>query len=314
MDRRDEALVGDVQQGEARRLVDAAALGLDDPVLDLVAHPEAVAPTDLVGPHDEVDLVELAAVDRHRPPALERDRHVLGGDVDVRVPVGDAHDRGDDLHRRGQLLERLGLVGGAPDVGVRRVGLLGGIAVGEPVRLQEGAHLRPPAELVDERGVEPRLVDPQLRVDEQAVAVEALDVVALVGAAVAPDVDAVVVHRLDQQRAGDGPPERRRVEVRLAGGRDVERTALQRHQPLAHELRAAVDDARLLGAVLRRPGRHAAEVRLVVLPEVGGVGVRDRPLGAHPGDRRRRVEPAGEGDADALADRQRQQDPAVHLR
>ena len=224
--------------------------------------------------------------------------------------MGDAHDRGDDLHRRRQLLERLRLVGRPPDVGVRRVGLLGGIAVGESVGLQEGAHLRPPAELGDEVGVEPRLVDPQRRVDEQAVAIEALDVVALVGAAVAPDVDAVVVHRLDQQRAGDGPSERRRVEVRLAGRGDVEGTALQGHQALAHELGPAVDEAGVLGAVLRRPVGHAAEVGLVVLPEVGRVGVGDRPLGAHPGDRGRRVEPAGEGDADALADRQRQQDPA----
>ena len=83
---------------------------------------------------------------------------------------------------------------------------------------EELAHLGPAAELVDELLVEPRLVDPQRRVDEQAVAVEALDVVALVGGAVAPDVDAVVVHRPHEQRAGDGPPERRRVEVRPAGG------------------------------------------------------------------------------------------------
>ena len=180
------------------------------------------------------------------------------------------------------------------------------------MRLQECAHLCPPAELVDERGVEPRLVDPQLRVDQQAVAVETLDVVALVGAAVAPDVDAVVVHRLHEQRAGDRPPERRGVEVRLAGSRDVERPALQRHQALTHELGAAVDEARLLSAVLRSAVRYPAEVGLVILPEVGGVGVRDRPLGAHPGDRGRGVEPAREGDADALADWQLQQDAAVH--
>ena len=50
------------------------------------------------------------------------------------------------------------------------------------------------------------------------------------------------------------------------------------------------------------PRRNAGEVGLVVLAEVGGVGVRDGAAGAHPGDGRRRVEPAGEGDADALAD------------
>ena len=150
----------------------------------------------------------------------------------------------------------------------------------------------------------------RLRVDEQPVAVEALDVVALVGAAVAPDVDAVVVHRLHEQRAGDGAAERRGVEVRLAGGGDVERTALQRDEALVDELGAAVDEAGLLGAVLLGPVGHAGEVGLVVLAEVGGVGVGDRTLLAHPRDGGRRVEPAGERDADPLADRQRRQ----HLR
>jgi hypothetical protein len=42
----DQPLVGDVQQRHARRLVDAAALGLDDAVLDLVAHAQAVAAAD----------------------------------------------------------------------------------------------------------------------------------------------------------------------------------------------------------------------------------------------------------------------------
>ena len=41
VDAGDEPLVGDEQQRHAGRLVDAAALGLDDAVLDLVAHAEA---------------------------------------------------------------------------------------------------------------------------------------------------------------------------------------------------------------------------------------------------------------------------------
>ena len=90
------------------------------------------------------------------------------------------------------------------------------VAVRQVAREQQLAHLLAPAELVDEVVVEPRLVDAQVRVDEQAVAVEALDVVALVGGAVAPDVDAVVLHRPHEQRAGDGAAERRRVEVRAA--------------------------------------------------------------------------------------------------
>ena len=163
------------------------------------------------------------------------------------------------------------------------------------------------AELVDERRVEPRLVDPQRRVDHQAVAVEALDVVALVGRAVAPHVDAVVLHRPHEQRAGDRAPERRRVEVRPAGGADVERTALQRHQALADELVAAVDESRLLGAVDLGAVRDTGEVGLVGLAEVGGVGVRDRAPLAHPGDGGRRVETTGERDSDPFADGQRHQ-------
>ena len=167
------------------------------------------------------------------------------------------------------------------------------------------AHLRPSAELVDEGGVEPRLVDAQLRVDQQAVAVEALDVVALVGAAVAPDVDAVGVHRLDEQRAGHRPTERGRVEVRLAGRGDVEGAALQRHQALADELRAAVDEARLLGT-LRRPLRDARQIGSSYCPRsaVYRVGRRLRRASTRPP---RGVEAAGEGDADALAHGQRQQ-------
>ena len=67
---------------------------------------------------------------------------------------------------------------------------------------------------------------------------------------------------------------------------------------------AAVDQPGLLGAVRLGPVGHAGEVGLVVLAEVGGVGVRDGALLAHPGDGGRRVEPAGEGDADAFADRE----------
>ena len=75
-----------------------------------------------------------------------------------------------------------------------------------------------------------------------------------------------------------------------------------RREALLDQLGLAVDRARQLGAVLHRAGRHAGDVGLVVLPDVGGVGARHRSLGAHPGDRHGGVETSGEGDADALAD------------
>ena len=97
-------------------------------------------------------------------------------------------------------------------------------------------------------------------------------------------------------------PMRRRVEVGHAGGGDVEGAALQRREPFGHELRAAVDQPRLLGAVLERLARDVVVVGLVRLPQVGGVGVGNRALCAHPVKRGARIEAAGKRDADSFAD------------
>ena len=176
-------------------LVDAAALGFDDAVFDLVAHAEAVAAADAVGFEHEGDGVgELFAVERDGEAFFEADGDLFGFDGDVVAPEGDAHDGGDDLHAGGEELEVLGFVGCAEDVGVGGVGLLGGHLVAEAGLGHEGGHLGAAAELVDEGGVEPGLVDLEVGVDEQAVAIEALDVVALEGGAVAPDVDVVFLH------------------------------------------------------------------------------------------------------------------------
>src|SRR5699024_767352 len=89
-------------------------------------------------------------------------------------------------------------------------------------------HFGATAKLVDELLIKPRLVDAKLGVDEQTVAIEALDVVPLVCAAIAPDVDAVFLHRRHPHRAGDSASDRRRVEVGDTGGGDMECTALER--------------------------------------------------------------------------------------
>ena len=219
------------------------------------------------------------------------------------VPEPDAHDRLDDLDAGVEVLQGLRLVGGAPDVGVGGVGLLGAVPVRQVVGDQPLGHLLAAAELGDEVGVQPRLVDPQPRVGQQAVAVEPLDVVALVGRAVAPDLDVVLEHRPDQQRAGDRPAQRGGVEVAAPAGADVERAAGQRGEALLDQRGPAVDQAGDLGAVGGGPAGHRVDVRLVVLADVGGVGAGDGALVAHPRDRDRRVETAGEGDADAFADR-----------
>src|SRR3954464_593774 len=73
----------------------------------------------------------------------------------------------------------------------------------------------------------------------------------------------------------------------------------------------AVDEHRLLRAVQAGTAGDGADVGLVVLAEVGGEGVRDAAVLAHPRDRAARVEPTREGDPDALADRQRVEDGAA---
>src|SRR6185295_15828907 len=129
----------------------------------------------------------------------------------------------------------------------------------------------------------------------------ALDIVALERAAVAPDVDVIAFHREDEHRAGDRAPERRRVEVGDASGGDVEGPTLERGDALLDELRAAVDQPRLLGAILQRLPRDLVVVLLVRLTEVRRVGVGDRAFRAHPVKGSTRIEAARKRDADFLA-------------
>src|SRR5262249_37575491 len=109
------------------------------------------------------------------------------------------------------------------------------------------------------------------------------------------------LHRNDEHRAGDGAAKGRRVEVRDTCGRDVEGAALQGGEPLGDELAAAVDQPRLLGAVLERAPRNLVVVLLVGLPEIRRVCVRNRALLPHPVERGAGVESARERDADSLA-------------
>jgi hypothetical protein len=147
----DEALVGDEEQGEAGRLVDAAALGLDDAILNLVGHAEAVAAADAIGFEKKFDgVVELAAVERDGKALFKADGDLFALDLDIVAPEGRAHDGNDDLDGRRKMLQVFGFVRCAEHVGVGGVGLLGGHLVGEAVALHEGGHLGAAAELVDE--------------------------------------------------------------------------------------------------------------------------------------------------------------------
>jgi len=77
-----------------------------------------------------------------------------------------------------------------------------------------------------------------------------------------------------------------------------------RGDSLANQRSAAVDKARLFRAIFESRARNGVVVGLVGLAEVGCVGVRDGALLLHPVQGGGGVEPAGEGDADFLADGQ----------
>ena len=114
VDAGDEPLVGDEQQREPGPFVNAAALRLDDAVLDLIAHAEAVPAADGVRLEEHVERRrESAAVDCDRMPLVEADRDRFSLHRHVVAPEGGAHDRLDDGDALVEELEVLRFVGGA---------------------------------------------------------------------------------------------------------------------------------------------------------------------------------------------------------
>ena len=131
-----------------------------------------------------------------------------------------------------------------PDVGIGGIRLLGTVAIGQLVLGQKSAHLGATAKFADECSVKPGLVNAQCRVGKQAISIEPLDVVALVGAAIAPDVNVVLLHCAHQQRASNCAAEGSGVEICFASGADVECTALQGNQTFVHQLLDTIHHAR----------------------------------------------------------------------
>ena len=109
---------------------------------------------------------------------------------------------------------------------------------------------------------------------------------------------------IDEHGAGDGAADGRGVEVVHAGRGDVKGAALQRRDAFGDELLAAIDQARLFGAVLQGAARDVVVIGLVGLAEICRVGVGNGALGAHPVDGGAGIEAAGEGEADFFARRQ----------
>src|SRR5205085_9934692 len=90
------------------------------------------------------------------------------------------------------------------------------------------------------------------------------------------------------------------VEVGVAGGADMEGATLDRGDAFGDELRPAFDQPRFLGAIGERLARDLVIVFFVRLTKVGGIGIWNGALRAHPVHGGARVEPAGKRDADLL--------------
>ena len=82
----------------------------------------------------------------------------------------------------------------------------------------------------------------------------------------------------------------------------MEGTAGQGGEALLHQRLSAVDQPGDFGAVGGGAVGDRGDVGFVVLADVGGVRARHGALVAHPRDRYRGVESAGEGDTDAFTD------------
>ena len=191
---------------------------------------------------------------------------------------------------------------GTEHIGISGIGFFHRHFVVKPVGDQVFGHFFAPAQFVDELLVQPRFVDFERGVGQQAIAVEAFDIVAFIGAAVAPDVYVVLFHGGDQRGARYGAPERGGVEIRHAAGGNMERAALDGSDALAGKLSAAVNQAGVFRAVFHGFLRDGGIVVFVGLPEVGGVGIGVAAFQFYPQQRGGGVQPARKGDADFLPD------------
>ena len=88
----------------------------------------------------------------------------------------------------------------------------------------------------------------------------------------------------------------------------MKRTALQRDQALVNQRLAAIDQPRAFRAVRGGLLRNVVIIGLVRLREIRRVGIGNRAFVTHPGKGSRGVEATGKGDANLLADREREED------
>ncbi len=272
-----------MKKRHSRGFIDAAALRFNNTVFNLIAHAQTVTAANAVGFEHEFNLViKHFAVERDRDALFKANGHFFGFDVAVFTPERNTHDRVNNLDAAVQMFKILGFVCRAEHVGVGRISFFLAHLVAEAVVGKELAHFCSAAELADELNVKPGLVDLELRIGDQTVAVEALNVVSFVGGAVTPDVDAVFSHRVHEHCAGNSASERCGVVVSHAAGGNVKRVALNRSNAFGNELLSAVHETCDRSAEFHGSARNCLIIILVGLTEVGCVGARESALLFHP--------------------------------
>src|SRR5262249_56761258 len=113
-----DAAMGGVQDGAARRLIDAAALHADEAVLDQIEPADAVGLAEFVEPRQQRRRRQLLAVDRHGIAALELDLDI--GRLVRRRLRGNRALIDELLRLVPWILQRLALAGAVPQGGTHR--------------------------------------------------------------------------------------------------------------------------------------------------------------------------------------------------
>ena len=304
VDARDQAFVGDVQQGQAWSFVNSTALGFNDAVLDLIAHAQSMAAADAVGFEDQFHGIrELDTVQRDRLTFFKTHGNFLALDFNLVLPESDTHDGVHNANAAIEEFQILGFMRGPQHVAVGAVGFFGAHLVTKACLGHECRHFSTAAEFIDEQLIQPGLVNTQRWVGQEAIAVETLNVVALEGGAVAPDVDIIFLHGRHQHGACHRTTQWGRVEVGESAGRDMEGACLQSRNAFMGQLQAAIDQACLLGAVLHGFAGNGFVIGLVGLPQVGCIGVRYCAFELHPVQGCTGVQTSRESDTDFLTNR-----------
>src|SRR5438132_14356628 len=240
-----------MQEHSGRRFVDLARFDPDEAVLDHVDPPDAVFPREVVEPVDEVDALDLRAVDRDRNAFVEADldlarlcRRLFGVDR----PLEDVARR-----RAPGVFEHTGLDRTAPQIHVDAVwiflrGLDRDVVLAGIVDLLVAGHVHAPAHRRDHAEIRRQGTDREI---------EAHLVVALPGAAVRHETGVLGAGRVDEQLREQRTPECRRERIAVL----VERAGLQRRpDEIAKEDVPGVLDDRLARATRDRLALDGLEI------------------------------------------------------